>query len=297
MLVYWAFLAGAYLARMVPLRVSYGLARLVGGATYYAWGGGRRRCIQNMRHVTGGDERAARRYARASLANYLVYLVDFFRVIGTNADEIRARVRGDDWERIRDERTGRGIVAMTMHYGNWDLGGAILALHGLSVAAIADRFDNPRVNRYVLGSRQHLGMKIIPADRMGPGLIRALRNNDAVAVLVDIPAPESGIRVTFFGDTIAVPDGPARLALRTGAGIVAGVVVRHARWDDGVRLEAAAITFDRTGDEGVDAQALTQAVFAHFEQFIRRDPSQWYIFRNLWPADARREAETAAMAR
>ena len=32
---------------------------------------------------------------------------------------------------------------------------------------------------------------------------------------------------------------------------------------------------------------VSQAVFAALEQTVRRDPSQWYIFRNLWPADAR----------
>ena len=287
MLLYRAFVIGATLLRLVPLRISYGIARVVGIGTYYAWRGGRRRCIQNMRHVTGGDERAARRIARASFANYLVYLVDFFRLTGASPDELRARVRSDDWDRIREERAGRGIVAMTMHYGNWDLGAAVLALHGVPVAAIADRFRNPRVNAFVIGSRQHLGMKIIPADRMGPGLLRALRNNDVVAVLVDIPALRTGIPITFFGDTIMVPDGPARIALRTGAAVVAGMVPRHTPWDDDVRAEATVIAFQPTGDEDADAWALTQAVFAHLEQYVRRDPAQWYIFRNLWPSDVR----------
>ena len=287
MLLYWAFVIGTTLARVVPLRVSYGIARAVGGAAYYGWPGGRRRCIQNMLHVTGGDKRAARRFARASFANYVVYLVDFFRLIGATRDDLDARVSGDDWDRVRAEHAGEGIVVMTMHYGNWDLGAALIAQRGTPVAAIADRFPNARVNDFVIGSRQHLGMKIIPADRMGPGLIRALRNHEVVAVLLDIPDPVGGVRVTFFGDTIAVSDGPARLALRTGAAVAMGIVPRVRRWDEEVRAEACGVTFERTGDEAADAQALTQAVFAQFEQRVRRDPAQWYIFRNLWPADAR----------
>lgn len=290
MLAYWAFLLAVTLTRIVPLRLSYGVARLAGRATYYAWPGGRRRCIQNMRHVTGGDERAARRYARASFANYVVYLVDFFRLMKTSAEELDRRVHSDDWPAISGQRRGHGVVAMTMHYGIWDLGAAMLALRGIPVSAIADRFENRRINDFVIGSRQHLGMKIIPADRMGPGLIRALRNDDAVAVLVDIPAPGSGVDITFFGAPIAVPDGPARLALRTGASVLVGMVPRERQWQDDARVEATAIAFEPTGDEAADARALMQAVFAEVERAVRRDPGQWYIFRNLWPADARRGA-------
>ena len=296
MLLYCAFVIGTTLARVVPLRVSYGIARLVGIGAYYAWSGGRRRCIQNMLHITEGDERAARRFARASFANYLAYLVDFFRLMGTSQDELRGRVRSDDWDRVRAEHMNEGIVVMTMHYGNWDLGAALMALSGVTVVAIADRFANARVNDFVIGSREHLGMRIIPADRMGPGLIRALCHHEVVAVLLDIPAPENGVRVTFFGDTIAVSDGPARLALRTGAAVVMGIVPRVTRWDEEVHAYAANVPFEPTGDEVADVRAITQAIFTQFEQHVRRDPAQWYIFRNIWLSDMPRDLAVASTA-
>jgi lauroyl/myristoyl acyltransferase len=283
-LLYSAFIIGTTLARVVPLRLGYAVARAVGVAVYYAWPGGRRRCIQNLRHVTG-DEATARRHARASFANYLVYLVDFFRLLGTDAEALRRRVRTEEWAQVAAERQGRGIVAMTLHYGNWDVAAALIAQHDMGVTAVADRFPNTRVNDFVVGSRQHLGMTVIPADRAGPGLIRALRRNDVVALLIDIPAAE-GVPVTFFGDTIRVSDGPARLALRTGANVVAGLMAREHPWGEGVRATAQTIAFAPTGDEVADARALMQAVFTHLEALVRRDPAQWYIFRNLWPADA-----------
>ncbi len=284
-LTYWAFMIGTTLARVVPLHVSYGIARIVGIGTYYAWRAGQKRCVRNMRHVTGGDEEAARRHARASFANYLVYLIDFFRLMSTSRTDLGLRVRSDDWEGIEREFHGRGVVAMTMHFGNWDLGAALMAQHDVAVSAIADRFSNRRVNDFVIRSRQHLGLTIIPSDRMGPGLVRSLRQHQVVAVLVDIPAPRTGVAVTFFGDTIMVSDGAARLALRTGAVVVAGMVPRVSPWDDAVRVEASVIPFAPTGDEATDARELTQAVFTHMERHIKRDPAQWYIFRTLWPSD------------
>ena len=286
MLVYALFQAGALLSRYVPLRVSYALARAAGIGTYYAWPGGRRRCIQNMTHLTGGDAREARRRARASFANYLVYIVDFFRLTLATPEEIRARVDFDGWGEIAALRAGNGVVFVTVHFGNWDIGAAALAQQGFPVLAIADTLPNARINRRVAASREHVGLRLIPVGRAGPGMLRALRANNVLAILIDIPAPSGGIEVEFFGAPIAVSDGPARIALRAGAAVVAAVLPRRSRWSDVVSAEVAPIRFEPTGDTERDVRGLTQALFTQFETFIRRHPNQWYIFRNLWPADA-----------
>ena len=268
--------------------MSYAVARGAGNLTFYAWSGGRRRCVQNMLHIMEGDRAQATRRARQSFGNYFVYLVDFFRFVHTDRAEVDRRVVVDDglWDRLREERRGNGIVFMTMHFGNWDLGAAILAQSGFAISAIADAFANERVNRLVIGSREHLGMKIIPANRMGPGILRALKADDVVALLVDVPEIETGVRVSFFGDTIAVPDGPARIALRAGSTVVAATLPRQSPWSDAVVPRVAPVPFTPTGELDADVQALTQAVFSHLEDLVREHPEQWYIFRNLWVADA-----------
>jgi KDO2-lipid IV(A) lauroyltransferase len=282
--VYWLFRLGARLACLAPLRLSYAIATFAGTIGYYGWPGGRRRAQQNLLRACSGNARAARGAARRSFQNYARYLVDFLRLIGQDEADIRRRVQFDAWESLHAERTGNGIVLVTMHFGNWDLGAARLALEGLPVAAIADTFSDERVNRMVIRSREHLGMRIIPVDRMGPGILRALRNNDIVAVLVDVPQ-QHGVRVQFFGETIAVPDGPARIALRAGSSVVAAALTRVTPWSDDLEGSIAPIEFVPSGDQDLDVQRLTQAVFAQLEQFVRRDPSQWYIFRHLWVSD------------
>ncbi len=288
MALYIAVRAAVMLARIVPLRISYAIARVAGTLAFYGWPGGRRRCIQNMTRVTGGDADAARRHARRSFGNYVVYLVDFFRFLALGDDEVDRRVvfdREPTWETIRAGRQGNGIVFITMHFGNWDLGAAILALHGFPISAIADSFSNERVNRLVVGSREHLGMKIIQAERLGPGILRALRGNDVVALLIDVPQPEGGVRVEFFGETIAVSDGPARIALRAGSTVMAATLPRLHPWRDHVGVDLVPVPFTPSGDTERDTHALTQAVFRQLEEMVRRDPSQWYIFRHLWVAD------------
>jgi lauroyl/myristoyl acyltransferase len=41
---------------------------------------------------------------------------------------------------------------------------------------------------------------------------------------------------------------------------------------------------DRKADPEADARRLTQRIATTFERYVRRDPAQWYVFRDIWPA-------------
>src|SRR5205814_1008325 len=151
--LYYAIRLAAGLTRWAPLKLSYLVAGVCGAAAFYAWPGGRRRSIANMRHIVR-DERKARQLARRSFANYAIYLVDFFRSTAVTAEEVRARFAFEGWPVLQAGRTGNGLVLVTMHFGNWDLGAAAVAEQGMPISVIADTFSHPRVNELVLGARK-----------------------------------------------------------------------------------------------------------------------------------------------
>ena len=282
-MVMWVLLrVGMAAARVLPLRVSYALARAGGTVGFWVWRGGRRRCIENMEMVTGGDAKLARRYARRSFGNYGLFLVDFLRELTSSLEATRGRVVFDGWSALEELRTGNGLVLVTMHFGNWDMGAAGLALHGFHPAVVADEFENPRIDGVVRGYRERLGMTVIPAGRVGPGVLRALQRNEVVATLADVPAVDgTGVKVEFFGEQIVVPDGAARIALRAGASVVVAMAARRSSWSDEVEAWVAPVAFEASGDAASDARDLTQAIFRELEPMVRRAPTQWYIFRTL----------------
>ena len=289
MAVYWAFRIASRLARVAPLRVAYACGYGSGLLAYCLWFGGRRRCVRNMLRVSGGDRAAARSIARRSFANYGVYLIDFLRFSGLSSEDVRRRIVFDQWNLFDEALDGNGVLFVTIHFGNWDLGAAAVADHGYPTSVIADTFAEPRLNELVLRARRHLGMEILPAERLGPRLLRALRRNQVVAALIDVPQGESGVEVQFFGATIAVPDGVARVALRSRASVVAATVPRLATWSDQVTGDLERVEFEPSGNQERDVRALTQAIFDALETMVRRRPEQWYIFRALWLEDARAE--------
>ena len=272
-----------WLVGRTPLRVSYAIAWLVGQAVFLLWPGGRRRCVANMRRLSDGDRALARRYARRSFAYYALYLVDFLRMGRLTPAEVRRRVRYDGWELFEEARTGSGVVFVAMHFGNWDFGAARVAGRGIPLAAVADRFADRSVNALVVGTRERLGMRIIPADGLATGVFRALRRNEVVAMLLDVPS--SDVEVLFFGEPIAVPAGPARIALRTGAAVVTGMLPRSGPRSPQFEAVIRRVTYERTGDASRDVRELTQAMVTAMEETVRRHPEQWYNFRRLWVAD------------
>jgi lauroyl/myristoyl acyltransferase len=93
------------------------------------------------------------------------------------------------------------------------------------------------------------------------------------------------VEVEFFGSTIVVHDGPARLALRSGATVIASTLPREHPWSPRVIAETEIVRFTPTGNGEHDVHALTQAIMRALEPMVRRHPEQWYMFRSFWVAD------------
>lgn len=274
------------LARVVPLRLLSGAAGLAGSAWYYAWPEGRRVMARNYERVlpdaTAGERR---RVARRSLANYFRYTMEFARTGALTAEErLGVAVEAPGFADLeRALALGRGALVAPMHFGNWDLGAISATARGYALTVVGETFEDARLDALIVGGREALGVRLVKMERAGPSLLRALRRNEMVAVLIDRPLREGGVRVRFFGEEVEVPAGPARLALRTGA---AAAAVAFPRRGDG-RIDVFArfaFDFEASGDAERDVRDLTQAIMSAHEEFIRRYPEQWYMFREFWPS-------------
>jgi KDO2-lipid IV(A) lauroyltransferase len=217
--------------------------------------------------------------------NYCKYLADFIRFPSVAPDEVIAAAGGDDEFRELDAvlSTNRGVVIVCMHFGNWDLGAGATAARGYPLTVVAETFADERLDRMVLGAREKLGMKVVKMERVGPSLLRVLKQNELLALLIDRSVPGDGVRVQFFGREVEVPAGPARLALRTGAKALPTAFPRRNPGAADVRtLCDFGVETVSTGAVEADVQTLTQAIVSAHERFIRDYPDQWYMFRPMW---------------
>lgn len=284
MIRYWLWRISSLIWQKLPPSVGYACASFLADIAYLAWPRGRACARENMARVLGhgADARTVDRLARQSLRNYCKYLVDFIRLPLLKHQDVEGRVVFDGWRNI-DEALGggKGAIFVGLHMGNWDMAAAAITLRQYPLNAITESFEPKKLNDIIQRYRSKWGMKIIPMEQATRKIMRVLRQNEILALLIDRPDPISGVEVEFFQASTLVPAGAATLALRTGARVVPGGIVRLPD-NTFMGVIDRHIPFQRTGDLQRDIQALTQQIMSSLEKMVRRYPDQWYMFRRMW---------------
>lgn len=284
MLIYWGHRIGSPLARILPVWFTYAISEAFAPLIYLIWSQKRRNAIDNLQRVLGPDASRwrVRWLACRSFVNFGKYLIDMMRLGATPPDRVYTV---DGWENLQAAyERGNGLIFIGGHIGNSDLGAAILAQRGYPVSVIAEPLSPPRWDRLVQQARAAAGLHVIPLGQAMLRSLRVLRERQVLAFLIDRPT-EEGVTVEFFGHRTQVPGGAAVLALRSGATVIGGCIVRR-----GTRYVAEIspeiISPETTGDEDLDVQQLTQRLYSWLEQVIRNHPDQWFMFRQMWPEDS-----------
>jgi KDO2-lipid IV(A) lauroyltransferase len=284
-IIYLVTVLGARLARVFPRWFCYAVAVKVSHLCLYLYSGKRKALEANLSRVRRQQEHQERsRLVRRVFENYAKYLVDFVLLRDERASDLVRSVSFDGLDEFEAAvREGKGVIFVTAHVGNWDVGAGALAALGYRVHVVADEFPDARMGRFVESTRAGLGVSTATTGKAGSRVLRALRRGEILAIALDRPDPKKGVWANFFGETVRVPAGPARLALRSGARIMPGVVVRrrgsHCGFEAHVEVGFA---FEPSGNEEQDVQTLTQQILDRLEVYISRYPEQWYMFRPMW---------------
>ena len=186
------------------------------------------------------------------------------------------------WDIIEDLMSrGMGLIVVTGHLGNWELGGAYVAARGLPIDAVARHMANPLFDRYLTATRQRIGMSVVHDEEAVRRVPRSLRAGRIVAFLVDQGAVGlASTWVPFFGRYAKTPRGPAVFALRLGAPMVFGAVVRLPRGRFQLNFEH--IETHGTGDREADVDRIVADYTATLERWVRRAPEQYFWHHRRW---------------
>jgi KDO2-lipid IV(A) lauroyltransferase len=285
-----------FLARVFPRRVSYGLARRGADLFFLLDRRGREAVIGNLAriHAHAGirfSRRALRALARENFLNFAKYLVDFFTFLHLPPDKLNELI---DFRNIRVQLDAllaekRGVVLLTAHLGNWELGAGVLAQLGYPFHAVALWQPDPKLNALYQSYRTARGIKVIPFGRAARGCLAVLRRGEIVGLLCDRDYSPAMDTVEFFGAPARLPHGPARLALATGAPILMGFLVR-VPGDTYEYIVGEPIRVDPARDTVASVMA---QIVRQLERAVRAHSEQWFLFHNLWDVEQDRVLATA----
>jgi KDO2-lipid IV(A) lauroyltransferase len=269
--------------------VPFGLARRIalpwGDFAYANWRRPREAALRNYASVfnRAQDDPLVERAARASFRHFSLYMAEMLHVQGWDTNAVVDRIEIDGEENFdAAEACGKGTIFVSAHMGSAEIAASVAVLRGYRITAVTEQIRPRFLMDWAVACRAAMSIRLLPVERAGISLLRALRRREMVAFVIDASVERGGgVPVTFFGRETVFPDGPARLARLSSAPIVFAVAGRLLGGRFRVHVQPPLLS-DRALSPDEDARCLTQRLATAFEGYVRKYPGQWYAFREMW---------------
>lgn len=274
--------AALALARMVPPNALRRLA-LACSRVYWLFARARREVVvQNLAPIVGARaEEAASRLAD----HFSRKLVDLWLYESRGPDSVEAgEVQGlENFEAA--QAGGRGVLILTPHLGNWELGAALLGRHNVKLLVITQPEPGRGFTEMRQAARERWGIEtlVIREDPFAfMEVITRLEAGAKVALLLDRPPARTAVEVELFGKPFDASIAAAELARVSGCSLLP-VILPWTPQGYSARI-LPPIAYDRRALGNREARrALTAQILRAFEPFIREYADQWYHFVPIWP--------------
>jgi len=205
-------------------------------------------------------------------------LVGLARFPSLHAGNIGQWISYEGLENYRTAKAlGRGVLVATAHLGNWELSAFAHALMTEPMHVMVRPLDNPLLDALVEQRRTLSGNHLIYKKDAARAVIKALRRNEAVGILIDQnTSPAEGLFVNFFGKLACANSAFVKLAYHSGAPVIPG----FALWDES--KQRYTLHFYPRVELSGDVHEDTQRIHSILESFIRRHPDQWMWVHRRW---------------
>jgi len=283
MINYYIYRLGQFIAMHLPIKAAYKIAVFCSDVHFVFADKDRRHVKENLKVIfPDKSDKEINKIRIGMFRNFAKYLVDFFRFQIIDKKYIEKNIRIENLHYFEDALARKkGAIILTAHFGNWELGGIVIALLGYPFWAVALQHKEAKVNQFFNRQRESKGVRVIQLGKAVRTSLDVLKKNELVALVGDRDFTSKGVILDFFGKPTLFPEGPAAFSLKTGAPIVPGFMLRNK--DDSFTLKIEKpLEFVPSQDKKKDLTDLIKRYKMIFEDYIRKYPDQWYMFRRFW---------------
>ncbi len=292
---YRAVAAVAAVVRRLPQWASLGIGTAIGWAFYVLDAPHRRLAITNLKaafpHKPAAEIRAI---ARGVFGHFGSLLTELLRFSGLPRERMAAAVEFEGEERVLQALArGKGALFITGHFGYWELHALAHTLRFPPIGVVVRALDNPKLNDWLERLRTSTGNVVIHRRGGLRRIVRALAENQGVAILIDqhIQTTEAVV-VDFFDRPAATTSAVAALALRTGAPVIPVFAIR--RPGGRYRMIYEHPVEPPEPDHADAVREFTQRCTDVLEMYVRRHPHNWLWMHRRW-RDLPREQDVPGM--
>ncbi|MFI5206098.1 MAG: lysophospholipid acyltransferase family protein, partial [Candidatus Paceibacterales bacterium] len=162
---YWLYRIGQFLAKILPIQVSYTLVMLLCDLHYY-FSKTDRQAVENNLKIAFKADHVPSPQVRAVFRNFGKYLLEFFIMTRRlQPAYLESNVHIKNVEYLNEVlQKGKGGIVVSAHLGNWEMGGAVLPMLGFPLSVVALAHKDPRVNALFNAQREAFGTSVIQTD-------------------------------------------------------------------------------------------------------------------------------------
>jgi KDO2-lipid IV(A) lauroyltransferase len=246
----------------------------------------RRVAADNLRQALPG------RYDEASLDRLVRSVYCYFCTLLIEIIQLPRKMHPNTWRRYLKLKRGRDIVdcllsgrplmVVTGHFGNFEMANYALGLLGFRGYAIARPLDNPFLDAFLRRFRERTGQTILAKNGDVDRMQDVLNHDRVIATLADQDAGQRGLFVDFFGRPASTHKAIALLALQYRVPLVvtgARKVGEPMRYELVVEDVILPEDYDGQGDA---VRAITQRFTSALERLIRTAPEQYFWLHRRW---------------
>jgi len=270
--------------RACPRLLCLAAGRIIGCIFYVFDKKHRSLALSNLKIAFGQEKPLPelKKISRKSFQHFGEFLIYFIKFSVTNDQKKEGLAVIEGKKYLEDAlKKGKGVLLFSAHYGNWEIASFFLCKLG-KLNVVARPLDNKNLEKKLLEIRRTLGAQVIYKLDATRQIIRKLRANEMVAIIIDQNVLRSqAVFVDFFGKKAATTPSLATFSLRTGAPIIPIFCYPLSPHPYYVRI-GKPIDIPLKGDYKEDILKITQQCTNIIEEQIRQNPVYWLWFHNRW---------------
>jgi len=215
--------------------------------------------------------------------NMVFNLADFVENQGISKDRLLSKVEFENSEIVEDaKKSGKPIIFMTAHYGNWELLALAIAAKFGALSIVGRPLDSKVMDEILKRNREQFNIELIPKKGAMRPLIKALKDGRSAGLLVDQNTTDSeGMLIDFFGKKARHTPAVAILAKRMNAIIIPAFIQTNDHNSYTINFYSP-LEMKDSGNKDQDILENIQAQADITEQVIRQKPDEWFWFHRRW---------------